>query len=277
MDTENQTTGENIETVETIETVDPAPAVTIPAIDDPAPAEPVPARGGNNPWVMLLLGLLIGGLAGYFLYPLVTPAPEPEAIAPLAAVDSSAEINQAQPHQKIMMEVIANARHFYGDLNAPVTVVEFGDFNCGYCGKWARETLPRIDEKYIKSGKVRMAYVHYPILGADSMTAAEGAECAGQQDGFWDYHLSLYANQGIGFTPANLTQLAEKAGLDTTQFEECLANFSDRPSIEDDIRLAQVMGVRGTPAFLVNGVALAGAYPYEDFERVIEGTLAGEF
>jgi protein-disulfide isomerase len=109
------------------------------------------------------------------------------------------------------------------------------------------------------------------------MTAAEATECAAEQDRFWDYHNQLYASQGMGFTPANLTRVAGDLGLDTTAFESCLSNFSDRASLESDIRLAQIMGVRGTPAFLVNGVPLAGAYPYEDFERVIEGILAGEF
>ena len=122
-----------------------------------------------------------------------------------------------------------------------------------------------------------MAYIHYPILGADSMTAAQGTECAAQQDHFWDYHNLLYANQGIGFTLANLTQLAGELGLDSTLFEECLTNFTDMSLLEDDIQLARIMGVRGTPAFLVNGIPLAGAYPYEDFEHVIEGILAGEF
>jgi len=225
-----------------------------------------------NPWLLLIIGLLVGGLGGFYLYPLVVPETETN-LAPLAAVEDSGQINKPDPHQAVMLAVITGARHFQGDANAPITLIEFGDFNCGYCGKWAHETLPLIAEKYIKTGKVRMAYVHYPILGDDSMTAAEGAECAAQQDNFWEYHNLLYANQGIGFTPANLTKLAGDMGLDKAAFEQCLANFPDRPLLEDDIRLAQVMGVRGTPAFLVNGIPLAGAYPYEDFERVIEGIL----
>ena len=229
-----------------------------------------------NPWLLLIIGLLVGGLGGFYLYPLVVPETETN-LAPLAAVEDSGQINKPDPHQAVMLAVITGARHFQGDANAPITLIEFGDFNCGYCGKWAHETLPLIVEKYIKTGKVRMAYVHYPILGDDSMTAAEGAECAAQQDNFWEYHNLLYANQGIGFTPANLTKLAGDMGLDKAAFEQCLANFPDRPLLEDDIRLAQVMGVRGTPAFLVNGIPLAGAYPYEDFERVIEGILEGQF
>ncbi len=255
-----------------------------PAVDAwQAPPEPQKESGGflSSPWYFLVIGLLIGGLAGFYVRPIIAGQPaeaQPEA-APLAAVESSAEINEGEPHQQIMMSVIANARHFYGDPNAPVTVVEFADFNCGYCGKWAKETLPQINEKYVKEGKVRMAYVHYPILGADSMTAAEGTECVAKlkQDAFWDYHILLYDKQGIGYTKDNLASLAEEMGVNRAEFEACMDNFQDRPLIEDDIRLAQVMGVRGTPAFLVNGIPLAGAYPYEDFERVIDGVLAGEF
>ena len=235
-----------------------------------------PAQPAQNVWVLFVVGLLVGGLAGFFLYPLVFPKQE-DNTAPLAAVADSGEINKPNPHQAVMLAVVNGSRHFLGDPNAPITLVEFGDFNCGYCGKWTQETLPRIDEKYIKTGKVRMAYVHYPILGADSMAAAVAAECAARQDKFWDYHNLLYNRQGIGFTPANLSKVAGELGLDTAGFEQCLANFTDRTSLDEDIRLAQVMGVRGTPAFLVNGIPLAGAYPYEDFERVIEGILAGEF
>jgi|GEM_PF-900174 len=230
----------------------------------------------SRSWMLLLVGILVGAFGGFYLRPLVIPEPDPADAAPLAEVEDSGQMNAPDPHQSVMLAVIAGARHFYGDENAPVTLVEFADFNCGYCGRWAHETLPRIDEKYIQTGKVRMAYVHYPILGADSMTAAEAAECAAQQDHFWEFHNTLFANQGIGFTPPHLSVLAGEVGMDTTAFETCLANFSDRATIEDDIRLAQVMGVRGTPAFLVNGIALAGAYPYEDFERIIEQSLAGE-
>lgn len=235
-------------------------------------------RGLSSPLLLLLMGLLVGGLAGFYLRPLVIPESDTQAApAPLAAVESSGQINEAEPHQQVMLAVIANARHFYGDPNAPVTLVEFGDFNCGYCGRWARDTLPLIDQKYIQTGKVRMAYVHFPILGPDSMTAAEATECAAEQDNFWEYHNLAYANQGIGYTPANLIRLAGELNLDTAAFEACLTNFTDRTSLEDDIRLSQVMGVRGTPAFLVNGIPLAGAYPYENFEQIIEGILAGQY
>ena len=226
-----------------------------------------------NPWLLLAVGLLVGGLAGFFLYALVMPGANTNA-RPLAGVAGSDQINEPDPHQAVMLAVIAGARHFYGDPNAPITLVEFGDFNCGYCGQWAHDVLPKIDDTYIKNGRVRMAYVHFPILGADSMTAAEASECAGKQDKFWEYHNIVFAHQGIGYTQENLTKLAGQLELDIDAFEACMANFPNRESLEDDIRLAEVMGVRGTPAFLVNGIPLAGAYPYENFEQIIEEALA---
>ena len=228
----------------------------------------------SSPWVLLIVGLLIGGLGGFYLRPLIFPE-QPSVVAPLASVDSSDEINELDPYQSVMLAVSSGARHYKGDPDAPITIVEFGDFNCGYCARWAHEVLPRISEKYIQTGKVKMAFVHFPILGADSMQAAEATECAAQQDRFWDYHNTVYDNIGIGYTPANLTSLAKDIGLDTATFEQCLANFPETSLLEDDVRLSQVMGVRGTPAFLVNGIPLAGAYPYEEFEKIIDEILEG--
>ncbi|MCB0169416.1 MAG: DsbA family protein [Anaerolineae bacterium] len=238
----------------------------------PQAIEEVPSKSSSNPWLLLVVGLLIGGLGGFYLRPLIFPE-QPSVVAPLASVGSSDEMNELDPYQAVMMAVSSGARHYQGQTEAPITIVEFGDFNCGYCARWAKEVLPKINEKYIETGKVKMAFVHFPILGADSMQAAEASECAAQQDRFWDYHNTMYENVGIGYTPANLTKLADQVGLDTAAFDQCLASYTDTSSLEDDIRLAQIMGVRGTPAFLVNGVPLAGAYPYEEFERIIDELL----
>lgn len=265
---------ENNEMIEA-EVDEPVSVAIAPEVEVEQPSMAKPSS--NNPWILLIVGLLVGGLGGFYFRPLVIAEPDPAAAAPLAGVEDSGQINKPDPHKAVMLAVTAGARHFQGDPNAPITIIEFGDFNCGYCGKWTHEVLPRIQEKYINTGKARMAFVHYPILGDDSMTAARGTECAAKQDKFWEYHNIVYSNQGIGFTPVNLTKLATDLGLDKPSFESCLANFKDQLVIDDDIRLAQVMGVRGTPAFLVNGIPLAGAYPYEDFETVIEGALAGKF
>jgi protein-disulfide isomerase len=179
--------------------------------------------------------------------------------------------------QVVMDTVLDTARHFEGDPNAPVTLVEFGDFKCGYCGKWNNETLSLVREKYVETGKVRLAYVNYPILEPGSMAAAEAAECAAQQGRFWEYAELLYDDQRSSPTPENFTAMAEELELDTDAFEGCIADFPNREALENDIRVGQMLGMRGTPAFLVNGVPLSGALPYEVFKQAIEGALEGDF
>ncbi len=228
------------------------------------------------PWLLLVVGLCVGMLGGLYLHPLVMPEAEASA-APSAETGGPDEVNRAEVQQAMMEAVLDKARHFEGDPNAPVTLVEFGDFKCGYCGKWNQETLPLIRDKYVESGKVRIAYINYPILGPGSMAASEAAECAAQQGKFWEYAESLYENQRTSTTPDNFTALAEELGLDTDAFAGCLADFSGRDSLESQIGVAQMLGVRGTPAFLINGVPLSGALPFEVFEQMIEASLDGEF
>jgi len=88
-----------------------------------------------------------------------------------------------------------SVRHFKGDASAPVTIVEFSDFQCPFCGRFTRETAPLIEETYIQSGKVRFGYVHFAFLGPESLWAAQAAECAADQNSFWAYHDLLFQRQ----------------------------------------------------------------------------------
>ena len=232
-------------------------------------------KGGFKPWLLLVIGLVVGLVGGFLLRPVVMPEMEVNA-APSVRAGSLDQINQPDP-QEVMAAVVTQARHFDGDPDAPVTLVEFGDYSCGYCGKFAQDTLPQIREKYVKSGQVKLAHINYPILGPGSMAAAQAAECAAHQGSFWEYSDLLYANQSSGFSPDNVLALAEELGLDTADFEQCLADTPDQASLENDFRLGQMLGVRGTPAFLINGRPVSGALPYEQFEQIIEAALAGEF
>ena len=229
-------------------------------------------------WLMLMVGLVAGLLVGLSLYPYIMPdtAVSAAAEAPAEAGENDQPVQKTVSRQGIMEVVVANARHFNGDPDAPITLVEFADFNCGYCGKWAKETLPRIQEEYIDTGKVRMAYINYPVLGANSVTAAQATECAALQDSFWEYHDVLYQNQGIGYTPESLASLAEETGMDRSSFEQCLADFPEQAALDNDILLGQTLGIRGTPNFLINGTPITGAFPFEGFQQAIESALASE-
>jgi len=223
--------------------------------------------------VMLVLGLLVG----YYVRPLMLSQVQSEA-----SVDSSPPVgiptaDNSAAQQELMETVLAKTRHFKGDPDAPVTIIEFADFQCPYCGRFFAETKPQIDEQYMQSGKVRFAYFNFAFLGPESNWAAEAAECAADQDKFWEYHDKLYdsqsgENQGA-FNKDNLKQFAEELGLDASAFNECLDSGKYSQLVQDESSLASSIGVRSTPTFLINGQAVVGAQPYEIFQQTIDSLL----
>ena len=161
-----------------------------------------------------------------------------------------------------------------GNPDAPVTLVEFSDFQCTFCKKFWRETLPRLDEKYIRTGRVRFVYRHLAILGPPSVQAAIAAECAHDQGKFWPYHDRLFASASpFAYSTGNLKRYAEELGLDTASFGSCLDAGRPREKIERETVVGRMIGMTGTPGFLINGGRMIGAQPYEVFERIIEGML----
>lgn len=126
-------------------------------------------------------------------------------------------------------------------------------------------------------GLVRLGYLHMAFLGPESQWAAEASECAADQDAFWDYHDLLYNRQAGenrgAFDKDNLKQFAAELGLDTQVFNECMDSGKYASLVQTETAMAQSLGVRGTPAFLVNGQPLVGAQPFEVFEQIIEVEL----
>ena len=162
-----------------------------------------------------------------------------------------------------------------GSEMAPVRIEEFSDFQCSYCGKFSRETLPRLIETYVDTGKVRWVFRHFAILGPGSKAAAEASVCAGAQGQFWPYHDRLYAVQGRrGFNRENLLRIAQELHLDVADFTDCVetGRFSAQVQAETDAAVA--LGLQGTPGFIINGRSMAGALPFEWFQSVIEEALA---
>ena len=162
-----------------------------------------------------------------------------------------------------------------GSETAPVMIEEFSDFQCAFCGKFSRETLPRLIETYVDTGKVRWVFRHFAILGPGSKAAAEASACAGAQGQFWPYHDRLYAVQGRrGFNRENLLRIAQELHLDVADFTDCVetGRFSAQVQAETDAAVA--LGLQGTPGFIINGRSMAGALPYEWFQSVIEEALA---
>lgn len=187
--------------------------------------------------------------------------------------------NTTPPTPTIMDLVLADVKHFEGSPDAPVMIVEFSDFKCPYCARFATETLPRLREVYVNTGKARFSYKHYAILGAESNRAAESSECIADQGKFFEYHDAIYADQvSIRSTldDNRLIEVATAVGADPTAFKECLDSGRYTAHVIQQSLSVQALGFRGTPGFLINGVALTGAQPYEVFQQIIESQLGNE-
>ena len=230
--------------------------------------------------VMLVLGLLVG----YYVRPLTlaqsSNATTASLVTPPAAIPATAPPSgtaQSAAQQSLMDSLIPKTRHFKGDPNAPVTIIEFGDFQCPFCGRFATSTEPQINEAYIQGGKVRFGYFNFAFLGQESNWAAEAAECASDQNKFWEYHDMLYSsqsgeNQGA-FNKDNLKKFAEDLGLDTSAFNECFDSGKYTQLIQEESSTASSIGVRSTPTFFINGQPLVGAQPFEVFQQTIDPLL----
>lgn len=162
-----------------------------------------------------------------------------------------------------------------GSPDAPVTIVEFSEFQCPYCGYYVRETFPKIDEAYIKTGKVKYVFRDFPLTSIHpyAQKAAEAGGCAAQQGKFWEYHDLLFAHQDA-LDVSSLKQYAADLSLDTAQFDACLDSGAMADEVAGDFADGQTYGVSGTPAFFVNGIRLNGAQPFEAFQELIEEELA---
>jgi protein-disulfide isomerase len=160
-----------------------------------------------------------------------------------------------------------------GPADAPVTIVEFSDFQCPYCARFQTETLPQIIQNY--GDKVRFVYRDFPLtsLHANALKAAEASECADDQGAYWKYHDLLFQNQSA-LDDASLKNYAATLGLDTAAFNQCLDSDSTMSEIQKDYQDGITAGVQGTPAFFVNGNLIEGAQPYSVFQAAIEAALA---
>lgn len=159
-----------------------------------------------------------------------------------------------------------------GPENAPVTIVEFSDFQCPYCLK-AYPTLRAVLEKY--GDQVRLSYRDFPLrnIHAQAQEAAEASRCAGDQGKFWPYHDFLFENPS-DFTRESLLAAADKLSLDTAALELCLESGKYRSAVEFDYQEGLQAGITGTPAFYINGIFLNGSQPATAFEQIIDSELA---
>lgn len=158
-----------------------------------------------------------------------------------------------------------------GPAHAPVTIVEFSDFECPYC-KRATPILQELLDRYPE--QVRLYYRHLPLPShAHARPAAIAAVCAERQGQFWDFHDQLFLDPGA-LDPEGLRRAAEQVGIDLEPFDECLGSAEAAARVDEDVAAANALGVTGTPVFFVNGIRVKGAQPLSRFVRLVEEEIA---
>ena len=157
-----------------------------------------------------------------------------------------------------------------GPANAPVTIVEFSDFQCPYCGREV-PVIDRILKEY--DGKVRLVFRHYPLdFHTFAGKAAEAGACAQDQGKFWELHDKMFSNQGK-LAVDDLKGYAKSVGMDASKFDKCLDSGEKKALVEEDMKAGSAAGVNGTPAFFINGVFINGAQPYEQIKQTVDREL----
>ncbi|MFJ9577969.1 DsbA family protein [Streptomyces sp. NPDC101191] len=191
---------------------------------------------------------------------------------------SVAEVS-ADPSAGVYPELEAYARRdakdglALGRADAPVVLIEYADFKCGYCGKFARDTEPALVKKYVEAGTLRIEWRNFPIFGEESEAAARASWAAGRQGRFWEFHKAAYAPgaKEKGFGKERLTALAKEAGVaDLARFTRDADSAAAREAVSRDQEQGYALGATSTPSFLVNGRPIAGAQPMETFTDAIE-------
>ena len=187
-----------------------------------------------------------------------------------------------------LSNLIKQGSSYMGNISAPITIVDFSDFQCHLCARYVKDTEPPINETYIQTGKVVLVFKHLPNRGFDSMGAHLAAQCTNEQGKFWQFHKLLYANQqGIDSGWVNEDNLkkfvSQIPGLEMGQFNSCFNTQTYKKYIENDVKLANSQGFVDTPNFvIVNSIdgsdpeIIKGAQPFPAFQSVIENKLQAD-
>jgi protein-disulfide isomerase len=173
-----------------------------------------------------------------------------------------------------------------GNPTSPITIIEFGDFQCRFCDRFARDTEPQINQSYIQTGKINLVFKHFVTHGPDSMSAAIASQCANGQGKFWKFYELLYGNQGeenSGWASVdNLKKFASQIpGMNTSKFNSCLDNQKYKSIVDNDTAFAYKSGFQGTPTFIVeksdgsDPQVLLGAYPFPVFQAILDKKISG--
>lgn len=198
------------------------------------------------------------------------------------------EINNYNNNEELSIEnLIESGSPILGNPDAPITILDFSDFQCPNCGRHVKNTEPILNETYIQTGKASLVYKYFPVVGFDSVNPALAGQCSHEQGKFWQFHQLLFANQkpiDSGWVSKdNLKNFASQiSGLDLQKFSECLDNERYKDHINKDLEMAKKFQLRATPSFIIvnndgtDPEILTGAHPFPSFAAIIDNKLVEE-
>jgi protein-disulfide isomerase len=219
--------------------------------------------------LLTVLAFAAGVLLGYVVWGVDSPAST--ASQPSGAVVEVPDAEQAAIRR---YNIPTEDAYAIGPADAPITIVEFSDYQCPYCRRWHDEVYEPLLAAY--PGKIRLVYRHFPLtsIHPDAFSAAEAALCAGEQAAYWPFHEKLFSSESLG--NSTYIQYAQELGLNMSSFESCVNERKYQQVVDQDLNFAIDLGIRSTPTFFINGLAVVGAQPLDVFKQVIDRELAGE-
>lgn len=228
-----------------------------------------PRKKLQAPLIIAVIALLATAIV--LVTQLSSNSDEPKSAAKITKTESA-------PPLPGLERRVANDPMAIGAVDAPVVMVDYSEFQCPFCGRFARDTEPKLIKKYVDKGILRIEWRDFPYLGKESGAAALAGRAAADQDKFWQFNQAMFANQGTPnsgkLTTAYFVKIAKKIGLDTNKFQQDLNSKKNQQAIQKDFDEGQSIGVSGTPAFIINGRPVIGAQPIGVFEKAIEAAAA---
>ena len=219
--------------------------------------------------VLVVLAFAIGVLVGYVAWG--RDAATVTVTAPPSGQVAAAPTEQPQYRR---YEIPTDGYPSLGPDDAEIVIVEFSDYQCPYCRRFHDETYQALLDAY--PGQIRFVYRNLPLtsIHPSAMPAAIASMCANDQNAYWDFHEKLFSSETLD--EATYIQYATDLGLNVDTFTACLSSGSHDAFIETDMKFALDLGVQSTPTFFINGLAVVGAQPLQNFQEIIDKELAGE-
>lgn len=232
------------------------------------------------PGSLAILALVVAGACSKTDSPRSASAAPVSNAASVAASSGDVAVAASTGLLEDSVSKTADKARIRGAATAQVWLVEISDFQCPFCKEWHDKSFEIIDREYVKTGKIRVAYLNFPLsrIHPNAQAAAEAAMCAGVQGKFWELHTSLFQTQDkwaqLKSPLAAFDSLARVAGVEPKSWSSCMTTHATARLIEADRDRSTKAGVESTPTFFVGDRALAGAYPVDTFRVAIEAALA---